>query len=128
MDNMEMIINNLNNVIHEIYDELLQLPKPQQYRIGGTYYGSTELHQSVGNHLNLLEDSKYTIVEYGGFRKHYNHVFGIRIGGAYKISFNDLLNRLLSVTDNKYCLEDNLEIFYEYGTNFSVMGYGIRER
>lgn len=122
---MEEMINNLVSEIHNFYDEAAKLPKPKEYKVGGTYYGSTELFKSVGNHLDLLEDIKYSVSEYGGFVKHYENVYAVRIGGAYNLSTAPLSDKLSAIIKNN---EHNLELISEYGSNFSVIGFGRRIR
>ena len=110
--------------ISDIYDELKALPKPEPYSIGGTYYGSTQLVSSVGDHCDQLKGEPYTSYGYG-CNINYKAIYGIRLGGAYK---TDIIKKLTSFLDENRedLLKEGWALIKDYGTNFSV--YGIAER
>ena len=74
--------------------------------------------------MDLIEDEPYTSYDYYG-STNYNHLFGIRIGGAYKEKITkDLMDYIKEhkqeVFDAGWCIID------DYGTNFSVCGIAKR--
>lgn len=118
------IIDDIIMEINKAFGLLQEIPKPNDYKIGGTYYGSTQLFSSVGNHLELIEDEPYTSYNHYG-STNYNHLFGIRIGGAYKEKITEKLMDYIKehkqeVFDAGWCIVN------DYGTKFSV--YGIAKR
>lgn len=118
------LLKEMQSKIVEAYEKLNELPKPDAYKIGGTYYGSTQLYKSVGNMLDLIEDEPYTQHSYG-YNLRYKHLWGIRIGGAYKGEDVDIILRSL-----KDALRENVPelgkigcgMVNDYGTNYSVIG------
>ena len=52
-------IEQMKKVIDDFYKEMLKIEKPKNYKVGGTYYGGTQLFSSVGNHLDKLDDEDY---------------------------------------------------------------------
>jgi hypothetical protein len=114
------------DVFRETYEELGKLPKPDTYKVGGTYYGGTQIFRSVGNHLDLIEDKPYSSYDsYCGFSTDYSHMWGIRIGGAYGLDSYDGLRKFLK--DNGQQLTGaGYAIIDDYGSNFSVYGIAIR--
>lgn len=114
----------LKEIIRKYYEDWSKLPTPEPYQIGGTYYGRTELFSSVGNHMELVEDGRHTSYGYGGINTHYVKAFYIRIGGAYKISTKELKEELLAITGGYYVHDTKLGIIDNYGTNYSVIGFG----
>ena len=120
---MDIIIE-VKNKIREIYEELKKLPKPERTQIGGTYYGSTQLFSSVGNHLALIDDETYTKYCYGG-SVHYNHLWGIRIGGAYKEDLHkELMNFIRENAEEIH--KKGYSIIEDYGTNYCTYGIALR--
>ena len=113
-------------VFQETYEELKRLPKPNTYKVGGTYYGGTQLFNSVGNHLDLIEDKPYSSYDsYCHYSTNYSHMWGIRIGGAYKLDSYKYLRDFIK--DNRQQLKDaGYAIIDDYGSNFSVYGIAIR--
>lgn len=118
----------LRKIIRKYYAEYAKIPKPKETKIGGTYYGSTELFSTVGNRLELVEDGSHTSYGYAGYNTNYRKCFIIRIGGAYKLSTRDLYNELIAITGGAYVKETGLGIINDYGTNFSVIGFGYVSR
>ena len=122
------IILLVSEKIFDAYEKLKQLPKPESYRIGGTYYGSTQLYSSVGNMLDLIEGGSYTSYSYSS-RTNYSELYGVRIGGAYSgDSVREIKNEL-----RDFIKEHRQEIFDagwaiidDFGTNFSVIGVAWR--
>ena len=115
----------LLEVLKKYYDELKEIPKPNASKIGGTYYGSTQLFSSVGNHLDFVENGNHTSYGYGGCNTNYQNAFYLRIGGAYKFSTSKIVNELIEILDGKrYINETKLGIIDDYGTNYSVVGFG----
>lgn len=118
-------------LLREFYEEMKTVEKPERYTVGGTYYGSTELLSSVGNHLDWLENDTYTSYDYGG-RTNYEDVIGVRVGGAYKAhEAMSALNKKLApiIKEVRELEKDDYEnsrtgLIYDYGTNFSVIGFG----
>ena len=110
-------------VVNKTYDELKAKPRPKPYKIGGTYYGSTQLFSSVGNDLELIDDRPYISYGYGGSTQ-YSSIWGIRIGGAYKLDDYKELREFMK--ENKEQLFKDFYIINDYGTNYSVYGIGIR--
>ena len=121
---MENITDKAFALIRKVYASLEKLPKPQSGRIGGTYYGGTQLFSSVGNHLDLLEGEPYTSYGYG-WNINYSSIYGIRLGGAYK---TDVISELSDfLYDNaKELASEGWSVINDYGTNFST--YGIARR
>lgn len=120
------VINKALSVFQETYEELQKLPKPNNYKVGGTYYGGTQLFSSVGNHLDLIEDKPYSSYDsYCHYSTNYSHMWGIRIGGAYELdSYKDLRSFL---KDSRQQLTDaGYTIIDDYGSNFSVYGIALR--
>jgi hypothetical protein len=113
-------------VFQETYESLMKLPKPEPYRIGGTYYGGTQLFSSVGNHLDMIEDKPYSSYDsYCKFSTNYSHMWGIKIGGAYKLDSYNYLRKFMN--DNRQQLTDaGYAIIDDYGSNFSIYGIAIR--
>lgn len=116
------------DAIKGIYEELKRLPKPESYRLGGTFYGSKELFSSVGNHLELLEDTPYSSYDsYCHYSTDYPHMWGLKIGGAYSSSAHSVLKKFLD--DNRDELfKAGFTIIDDYGTNFSTYGIAVREK
>lgn len=121
---MDIIVEKTKDIIAEVYMNLKSLPKPQAYRMGGTYYGGTQLFSSVGNHLDLLQGEPYTSYGYG-CNINYSEIYGIRLGGAYK---TDEVGRLVDfLRENaKQITDAGWTGIEDYGTNFST--YGIARR
>lgn len=108
----------LKAVIDKHYQELLKIEKPKPGKIGGTYYGSTELISSVGNHLEIFEGNHNSY--FCGMVTRYKDVYGIRIGSAYQFSPSEIINELKAVL-----IEDTeWNIFCDIGTNYSNIGFG----
>ena len=115
----------LIKVLEKHYNELSKLEKPKVERIGGTYYGSTQLFSTVGNHLDFVKDGSHTSYGYGGCNTNYRNAFYLRIGGAYKVDRKVILEELKEITDGKnYVSDTKLGIIDDYGTNFSTIGFG----
>lgn len=114
-------------LVDKTYEKIKELPKPEKSKIGGTYYGSTQLFSSVGNHLDLIEDSLYDQRSYGGGTTRYN-LYGIRIGGAYNPHTSGILDELKAFLkeNREKIFKEGLAIIDDYGTNFSVIGLGYR--
>lgn len=110
--------------IEKTYENLKALPKPERYQIGGTYYGSTELYSSVGNHLELSIGQSYISYEYGGVFE-YSKMWGIIVGSAYK---TDQTKKLMEfIREHKEELfREGYAIIDDYGTNYCA--YGIAKR
>ncbi len=115
-------------LLRDFYEELQKREKPERSQVGGTYYGSTELLSSVGNHLDWIEDGEYTSYYYGG-RTTYVDFIGVRVGGAYKVSgeLGALKDKLTPVIKEIRELEDSnrISVVYDHGTNYSVIGFGV---
>jgi hypothetical protein len=103
-------------IVLRTYDKLEAKPRPKPYKIGGTYYGSTQLFSSVGNHLDLIDNEPYAQC---------SSMWGIRIGGAYELDDYEELRDFLK-ENRKELLKEGYCIIDDYGTNFSVYGIGIR--
>ena len=114
----------LKEIIQKYYNEYKSLPKPNATKIGGTYYGSTELFSSVGNMLELIENGYHISHGYAGINTRYKNACYIRIGGAYSISTKVLYDELIAVAGSDCVKETRLGIINDYGTNFSVIGFG----
>lgn len=108
------------NLICNTYEELKKLPRPEAYKMGGTFYGSTELFTSVGNMLELIEGEPYISHEYGGDVK-FPELWGIRIGGAYKEDISKKLKEFLKEHEQEF-RDEGYSYINKYGTNFSVIG------
>lgn len=108
----------LKKIIDKYFQNLSKIEKPQASKIGGTYYGSTELISSVGNHLEIFEGNHNSY--FCGMVTRYKDVYGIRIGGAYKFYPSDIVNELKAILgeDTEY------KIFCDIGTNYSSIGFG----
>lgn len=112
-------------ILEKHYNELSKLEKPKATQIGGTYYGSTQLLSSVGNHLDFVKNGSHTSYGYGGLNTHYRNAFYLRIGGAYKIDRNAIIKELREITGGvNYVYDTDLGIIDNYGTNFSTIGFG----
>lgn len=116
--------------LQAFYERLMERDKPESYLIGGTYYGSTELRSSVGNHLEFISGQPYTSYYYGG-RTYYEEVVAVQVGGAYGVSaeLHQLERELKPLIDEIRDLEEtqgNTCLIADYGTNFSVVGMGRR--
>lgn len=118
----------LKDILRKYYDEYMKLPKPQAYKAGGTYYGSTELFSAIGNRLEMIENCKHTSYGYAGCNTYYKNCCVLLIGGAYKISTKELYEELVAIAGGVYVKDTNLGIINDYGTNFSVIGFGYITR
>lgn len=117
-------INNIIDRIKVFYECLRKLPKPQPYKVGGTYYGGTQLFSSVGCHLDLIQGEQYTSYGYG-CNIQYEELYGIRLGGAYKTDIQKELVEYLR--KNAETIKANgWELINDYGTNFSTIGIAKR--
>ena len=116
-------IEQMKKVIDDFYKEMLKIEKPKNYKVGGTYYGGTQLFSSVGNHLDKLDDEDYYNATY---RIQYVHTFGVRVGGAYEVSsaLREVEKKLMDIMGCRYDNDTYIGIFYNYGTNFSTIGFG----
>lgn len=120
-DNLSKAEVKAKALIDQFFDELKKMPKPESERIGGTYYGSTQIYSSVGNMLDRVDGSYQRYDSYSGMRADYKNVYAIRVGGAYKVgeSIKQLTAEIRSaVLNTPYVL------LYDWGTNFSVVGIG----
>lgn len=114
----------LKEILLKYYNEYSNLPKPESDKVGGTYYGGTQLFQSIGNMLELLEDVNHTVYGYGCLTS-YHHCYLLKIGGAYKISRDSIYEELRkALGDRGYCPELDLSLINDYGPNFLVIGFG----
>ena len=120
---MENKVKRMKEIINKHYRNLEKLPKPSKHTIGGTYYGSTELLSSVGNHLEIDENCYHISYGYGTNTK-YKNAYVIRIGGAYKYPKSDIIKELKEVFGGMYDQETKVGIIEDYGTNYSVIGFG----
>lgn len=113
-------------VLKEHYEKLKKLPKPESRKIGGTYYGSTQIFSSVGNHLDLEENTSHISYGYAGCNTQYVNATILRVGGAYKeFSRKEIEDKLKEIMGGKfYDSETKTGIISDYGTNFSVIGFG----
>lgn len=126
---MKGIIGAVKRRINSSYKQLCSLPKPDTYRVGGTYYGSTQLYSSRGNMVEILKNCDYMSYGYG-CNTYYSTIYALKVGGAY--TNNDeywIIRKKLK----QFIDEHRQEIFAagwaiidDYGTNFSV--YGIARR
>ena len=115
----------LIEILEKHYNELSKLEKPKATQIGGTYYGSTQLFSSVGNHLDFVKDGSHISYGYGGCNINYKNACYLRIGGAYKIDRKTIIDELKKITNGKdYISDTKLGIIDDYGTNFSTIGFG----
>ena len=122
--NSVLELDAIKSKIWDTYIELSNFPQPKAYKLGGTYYGSTQLFSSVGNMLDPINGEPYISYGYGG-STHYKELWGIRIGGAYKTELTKELRQYLqevrqTIFDAGWAIIDN------YGTNFSVIGIARR--
>lgn len=108
----------LKQVIDKYYQNLAKIEKPKTSKIGGIYYGSTELISSVGNHLDIVTGNHNSY--FCGMTTRYKDVYGIRIGGAYKFSPSEIVNELKSILGEN----TDYKIFCDIGTNYSTIGFG----
>lgn len=122
------MLEKLQTVLRSFFDEVSKLDKPQQERIGGTYYGGTQLFSHVGNMLEYIEDGHYTKYSYGNIRTNYEHVYAVKIGGAYKVSTTALVKELSAILGGYYNRDMGIGIIDDFGTNFSFVGFGIIRR
>ena len=124
---MENKILKMKQIINKYYDELAKLPKPSRGKIGGTYYGATQLFSSVGNHLEIEENCCH--VSYGyGCNTYYKDSYILRIGGAYHFSTSEIAKELIDVLGSRYDADSRIGIINDYGTNYSVVGFGVISR
>ena len=115
--------------IYKAYDDVKKIPKPDEYKVGGTYYGGTELHSVYSNELKLIDGGHCEIASVSGGVRYYEHGWAIKIGGAY--DFHDVYP---AVKKLKSFLEEYAEELHEDG--FDVLDaefpgyymYGIAER
>lgn len=114
-------------IIYETYENMSRLPKPKPYKVGGTYYGGTQLFSSRGCHLDLLENDNYQSYDsYCGTRTDYIHLWGLRICGAYDTDCSLKLTKFLK--DNReQLIKEGFSVIDDYGTNFSVYGVAVRK-
>ena len=123
----EILEEKLKEILKEFFDELSKLEKPKTSKIGGTYYGRTELVSSVGNHLDYKEDVSHISYDYCGSTSYRNACI-VRVGGAYRrdygVSTTSVVNKLKEVLGGNYVSELRLGIIDDYGTNFSTVGFG----
>lgn len=108
----------LKAVIDKYYQNLSKIEKPKSSKIGGTYYGSTELISSVGNHLEIVEGNHISYCY--GSNIYYKDVYGIKIGGAYKFSPSLITNELKEILGT----DTDWKIICDCGTNYSTIGFG----
>jgi len=118
------LLEQMHGVLEKYYQELQKLPKPEATRIGGTYYGSTQLFSSVGNHLELKSGINHTSYGYG-CNTNYHDATILRIGGAYHYSIRPIVEELKEVLGGTYNGEYRFGIIDDYGTNFSTVGFGF---
>jgi hypothetical protein len=111
----------------ETFDKLNSLPRPTSRKIGGTYYGGTQLFSSVGNHLDVIDEEPYQKRDsYTGIYTRYEKIWALRIGGAFDL--DDYREYRNFIKEHKDMLaEEGYSIVDEYGTNFGVYGVGIRK-
>ena len=121
----EMMVNEIVGT----YEKLETLPRPASYKIGGEYFGGTQLFKSVGNMLDLIKGESYIQYDGCGTSTQYQELFGIRIGGAYKDSESrkliDALTKKL-VNSRTELMSEGFVVVDDYGTNFSVIGIARR--
>jgi len=114
----------MKKVLCNKLEELSKLPKPDVYKYGGTFYGSAELFTHVGNHLEIQDGISYTVHDYCGATR-YNDAVLLKVGSAYRnTSLGAVEQQLVEIMGNHYDNESRTGIFYKYGTNFSVVGFG----
>lgn len=118
------LLEQMHGVLEKHYVKLKELPKPEATRIGGTYYGSTQLFSSVGNHLDLKSGVGHRSYDYCGYTDYHNTTI-LRIGGAYKVSIKEIVDELAAVLGGRYNRECGLYIIDDYGTNYSTVGFGF---
>ena len=117
-------LEKIKKKIWETYIAISNLPQPKAYKLGGTYYGSTQLFKSVGNMLDPINGESYTSYGYCG-STNYGELWGIRIGGAYDTSLTKELRDFLYEEKEKI-FAAGWAIINDYGTNFSVIGIAQR--
>ena len=111
-------LNQAKAIIDKYFQDLSMVEKPKASQIGGTYYGSTQLMSSVGNHLDIVTGD-YVSYCYGT-NIYYKDVYALRVGGAYKFSFSNIVKELKSILEG----QTDWKLIDNYGTNFSVVGIG----
>ena len=111
-------LNQAKAIIDNYFQDFSKLPKPEKSQIGGTYYGSTQLFSSVGNHLEIMKGNHISYCY--GTNIYYKDVYALKIGGAYKVSFSNMVKELKSILGE----ETDWKLIDDYGTNFSVVGIG----
>lgn len=113
----------LKKVVDKYFQDLSKMEKPNTSKIGGTYYGSTELISSVGNHLEIVEGRHITYCY--GSNIQYKDVYAIRIGGAYKFSPSVITEELKAILGTDIT---DWRIISDIGTNYSTIGFGKIDR
>ena len=108
-------------LIADLYARAREWDKPDTYKLGGTYYGGTQLFAMVGNDLELIDGGQHTSYDYGG-RTNYKDVYAIRIGGAYVAGkeLGELSDKLVLLMRQG----GDFAVIDDHGTNFSVVGIG----
>lgn len=124
MDKLTNLLEDLTAVLEKHYAALKVLHKPEASKTGGTYYGSTQLFRSVGNHLEIKSGVNHTSYGYG-CDTHYSDATILRIGGAYRYSTKQIVEELAAVLGGTYNREYRMSIIDDYGTNFSTVGFGF---
>ena len=109
------------------FEKLNSLPRPLSHKVGGTYYGGTQLFTSVGNHLDLIDGEPYEQRDsYTGIRFQYKKVWALRIGGAFDL--DDYAEYRKFIREHRDALNnEGYGVVDNYGSNFGVYGVGIRE-
>lgn len=123
--NSVLELDAIKEKIWDTYIALSNLPQPESYRLGGTFYGGTELYRSVGNMLDPINGEPYISYGYGG-STHYDELWGIRIGGVYNAPeiVKELRDYIKEVRQTIF--DAGWAIVDDYGTNFSVIGIARR--
>ena len=110
--------------IQEAFNKLQKLPKPNAYKYGNNYYGSTELITHVGNMLELIT-TPYRSYSYG-LTRFFDNPFAIKVGSAYEgKEVSEIINNLeKDLKEACFKKREIKSVILDYGTNFCVLGIG----
>lgn len=112
-------------ILREYYKKIKQLPKPESYQIGGTFYGATEIFSTVGNCLEMVENGMHISYGYACSRTIYKNACFLKIGSAYKYPLREIEKDLEKVLGTRYNYETKIGLICDRGTNYSVIGFGV---
>lgn len=118
------VFDYFDELLHKTYDKAKNLPKPDTYKVGGTYYGGTELHDVYDNDLKLIENGYCQVPTPTGSLWPYEHAWVLKIGGAYPVSeITNELRNFLNYNKLKF-KQAGFTVITTYGSGYCLFGIG----